>query len=322
MDTINSLFSPLDYNWETNYWDFKPGDWWKPDYIVLSDNLTHVKAFWFEKAVDYNRVHKWTVNNWQISIYLSIVYLILVFVGQKFMKTRERFDLRRPLIIWNMLLAIFSFRGTVRVWQAMYSIYSIHGFKGTVCATEYFVNPVTNFWSMVFIWSKVPELIDTAFIVLRKRNLIFLHWYHHITVMIYSWYSFRDRLAGCQYYVSMNLCIHAIMYTYYSVVAMRIRIPKPVAMIITTLQTSQMFIGVAIQYFIYKWRKDEWCHNHYYNMRAASIMYGSYYILFAKFFLDAYVFKRKSAPKQKVESPQTLVKNQSNLKTNNVRKRH
>merc|ERR1711890_37648 len=102
-----------------------------------------------------------------------------------------------------MLLAIFSFCGTVRVWQAMYSIYSIHGFKGTVCATEYFVNPVTNFWSMVFIWSKVPELIDTAFIVLRKRNLIFLHWYHHITVMIYSWYSFRDRLAGCQYYVSM-----------------------------------------------------------------------------------------------------------------------
>lgn len=320
MDTINSLLSPLDYDWETNYWDFKPGDWWKTKHIQTNDNLTHVSAFWWENVVDYNKVHKWYQSNWQLSIYLSIVYVILLYIGQKYMESRERFDLRTPLILWNVFLAVFSFFGTIRVWQTMYSIYSIYGFKGTVCASEYFASPVTNFWSMLFIMSKVPELIDTAFIVLRKRKLIFLHWYHHITVMIYSWYSFRDRLAGCQYYVSMNFFVHAIMYTYYAVVAMRIKIPKPIAMIITTLQTSQMFIGVTIQYFIYKWRKDDWCPNHYYNLRGAILLYGSYYLLFAKFFLDAYVFKRKPAPKQKVETPQAHIK--SSPKKNNVRRRY
>jgi elongation of very long chain fatty acids protein 6 len=36
--------------------------------------------------------------------------------------------------------------------------------------------------------SKVPETIDTLFIVLRRQKLIFLHWYHHATVLVYCFY--------------------------------------------------------------------------------------------------------------------------------------
>jgi hypothetical protein len=35
-------------------------------------------------------------------------------------------------------------------------------------------------WTMLFIYSKIPELGDTVFVILRKNNLIFLHWYHHV----------------------------------------------------------------------------------------------------------------------------------------------
>jgi hypothetical protein len=40
----------------------------------------------------------------------------------------------------------------------------------------------------LFIISKVPETIDTLFIVLRRQQLIFLHWFHHASVLIYCFY--------------------------------------------------------------------------------------------------------------------------------------
>ena len=68
---------------------------------------------------------------------------------------------------------------------------------------------------------QVPELGDTIFIVLRKQKLIFLHWYHHITVLIYCWYSFSQYTAPARWFVVMNFVVHSIMYTYYAFRALR-----------------------------------------------------------------------------------------------------
>lgn len=56
-----------------------------------------------------------------------------------------------------------------------------------VCNSFIIQNKVSGFWTTMFVLSKVPELGDTIFIVLRKQPLIFLHWYHHATVLVYSW---------------------------------------------------------------------------------------------------------------------------------------
>ena len=43
----------------------------------------------------------------------------------------------------------------------------------------------------LFAFSKVFELLDhvldTAFLVARKRLVIFLHWYHHAIVLLYAY---------------------------------------------------------------------------------------------------------------------------------------
>jgi hypothetical protein len=43
------------------------------------------------------------------------------------------------------------------------------------------------FRAIMFAWSKVAELGDTLFLVLRKREVIFLHWYHHASVIALTW---------------------------------------------------------------------------------------------------------------------------------------
>lgn len=46
-----------------------------------------------------------------------------------------------------------------------------------------------GWWSEAFMWSKAVELGDTFFLILRKRPVIFLHWYHHVSVLLFTWHA-------------------------------------------------------------------------------------------------------------------------------------
>lgn len=142
--------------------------------------------------------------------------------------------------------------------------------------------------------SKLPELLDTLFIVLRKQELIFLHWYHHATVLVYCWYSYKDYNASGRWFVTMNYFVHSLMYTYYAFRAMRFRIPKWVSQLITCSQLVQMVLGCYVNYEAVRVMRDEpWvrCRNSMGSIASGSVMYATYFVLFFDFFVRAYVVK-------------------------------
>lgn len=139
---------------------------------------------------------------------------------------------------------------------------------------------------------------DTLFIVLRKQKLIFLHWYHHITVLLYSWYSYKDMVAGGGWFMTMNYLVHAVMYSYYALRAAGFKLSRKFAMFITLTQITQMLMGCVVNYLVYSWmQQGQECPSHMQNIVWSSLMYLSYFVLFVQFFFEAYIGKSKSPAK-------------------------
>lgn len=155
-------------------------------------------------------------------------------------------------------------------------------------------------WVGLFIYSKMPELLDTAFLTFQKKPVIFLHWFHHVTVLLYCWHAYHHQVSSGLWFASMNYCVHSIMYFYYFI--MIFPSPKPVrkaaqtiAPLITTVQILQMVGGIIVTttgayqsvYF------PESCRVNAANYKMGLAMYGSYFALFVALFADKFLKPKK-----------------------------
>ena len=146
------------------------------------------------------------------------------------------------------------------------------------------------------------ELFDTFFIVVHKKPLIFLHWYHLISVFIYCWVSYLLNSPTGIIFCTMNYAVHAIMNFYYFLMAVRCK-PKWFKPIwITIAQISQMVVGVtvtAMSLYLLLVEKPSDCNLEVENTYAAMVMYGSYLFLFLQFFVQRYLFGPAKKDKKK-----------------------
>lgn len=137
--------------------------------------------FFWPKFIEANRI-------W--ALYAGVIYIVTIFGVQKWMRTRPAYQLRKPLFLWNAGLGIFSIMGFWRTIPGL--VYVLfggkveNGFYKSICRKEE-MEVQTSYWVLLFALSKFVELGDTLFIVLRKRPLIFLQWYHHLVTMSVVW---------------------------------------------------------------------------------------------------------------------------------------
>jgi len=255
-------------------------------------NVEYTLMMKFEEDFQQSWIRNWMETNWiWICSVASVTYLIFIFSVSFLMKDREPYGLRQPLALWSFGLAIFSILGTLRTWPEFLHGLSKEGLRFTVCDPNFLeADHVTALWTWLFVLSKLPELVDTVFIVLRKQKLIFLHWYHHVTVLWFSWYSYVGFTSTCRWFMVMNYAVHALMYSYYGIRASRImKVPNVLAMVITTLQTLQMVVGCTINILaFYYLSSGEKCSVSYQNLLWSFLMYISYFYLFARFFYLSY----------------------------------
>jgi len=155
-------------------------------------------------------------------------------------------------------------------------------------------------WTILFVLSKFAELMDTFFIVVHKKPLIFLHWYHHITVLLYCWVAFQEKTPSAVFFGPINAAVHTIMYCYYFLMAIKMKPKWMNAMWITVAQLAQMVVGVSVSLTsFYYYMTDESCAVTKNTIISASLMYGSYLYLFASFFVKRYLKSKKDKASEK-----------------------
>ena len=257
----------------------------------------------FEIDYDPVFVRDKMINNAWIPLVAITLYAIGIVGGKAYFANRPAWNWRKGMAMWNLGLSIFSGIGFLRTFPQL--VHNLIHYTATenLChdPESQYGSGATGLWVQMFILSKIPELLDTLFIVVHKKPLIFLHWYHHISVLLYCWHAYTTKAPSGIFFATMNYAVHAIMYFYYYLMAVK-RKPKWFNSIwITVAQISQMILGVivTIMGFVLAPKYEKECALKRENNLAALIMYGSYFLLFLQFFLQRYF---KTTPTKGISS--------------------
>jgi elongation of very long chain fatty acids protein 6 len=73
---------------------------------------------------------------------------------------------------------------------------------------------------------------------------------------VYVFYCYSQFASTCRWFMNMNYFVHALMYTYFALRALRVRVPKAIAMAITSLQLVQMVVGCTIISLAFQFKQN------------------------------------------------------------------
>ena len=161
------------------------------------------------------------------------------------------------------------------------------------CALNHFEQKGTlTFIYYVNYLLKYYELLDTIFLALKHKPISFLHAYHHPATLVLTWGQLVDSTGVQWVVISLNLFVHTVMYFYYAMAALKIRIPWKKS--VTVLQILQFIIDlVACYYAWFNAYTDYYCYGQWRSAFIGCFILTSYLYLFIDFFHEKYPQKKK-----------------------------
>jgi len=230
-----------------------------------------------------------------VAFAVGLGYIAAVFLGQHFMRNREAVDTRRAVTFWNLFMAVFSFVGACRTVPHLLLSGGMFGTDYLFCRWPplAYLNGPAGVWTFLFVVSKYFELIDTAFLIVNKKSVNFLHWWRHATFLMY----FSDAHAHAQpavfILVTLNYCVNAFLYYHHYLVSIgqATHFYRPTA----TTHLWQAIAGFGIMaYQKYKLETCETCNGSTENSNFGAFVYASQALFLARFAVSRYRFTNDS----------------------------
>ncbi|KAJ3644226.1 hypothetical protein Zmor_026896 [Zophobas morio] len=149
-------------------------------------------------------------------ITVLLAYVLFIFKwGPQIMKSREPFNLKTLMIIYNVVqvfLNLILFIMAARLMPNFSAYCSPANISHT--ATDVAIRKVHYYYVLL----KFIDFFDTVFFILRKKHsqISLLHLHHHIGIASTTWVTLKTIPGGVAMFVFLvNTFVHVIMYLYY-----------------------------------------------------------------------------------------------------------
>jgi len=150
-----------------------------------------------------------------------VLYMVAIFGLQYLMRNQKPQSLHWPMMLHNAFLLLISLAMCVgTVVEALLALSRGNHIFDLFCdpKADFARGPIW-FWTYIYYLSKFYEFLDTFFIVMKKKPVIFLHLYHHAVVVVVCWLGMQNLHTNQWFAVTLNTGIHVVMYSYYIMAA-------------------------------------------------------------------------------------------------------
>ena len=112
------------------------------------------------------------------SILAIALYYTIIFGGQQLMRSRPAFKVDNVFIFHNLCMTLISGALLALFVEQLAPILRARGFLEAICGKSGWTQHLVLLYYLNYL-TKYLELLDTVFLVLKKKPLTFLHTYHH-----------------------------------------------------------------------------------------------------------------------------------------------
>lgn len=188
---------------------------------------------------------EWAERSWHVPLCACLAYALMIEVGPGVAAGMIRSPSWLPHVLfgWNFALCAFSVYGAgvlvpflARAGPDVCTPLGPESTDGTV-----------GYALSLFTLSKIVELGDTVFIILRQRPVSWLHSIHHATVLPLTWHLYVAKASTGPLFAGLNYVAHTFTYGFFALTQVP-RVRKAAirnGVWVTVVQMVQFVFGAA-----------------------------------------------------------------------------